>query len=155
MRSPTNCFSCCTNKHENISIFLNFSPKFSYWCWNMFLVGGTHMIVHILWLKWEIIFTARDITCGYINTAIFAWVIQNTDLLICYESTMTNTKFPVSFSNNYSSNYVTHGTSHFSITQGYQKEIIWEMWFVFSHWYYQEFFPAKHYWTFPFSGFNS
>lgn len=79
------------------------------------------MIFHILWSKSEIIFTARKITWGYMNTVFFASVIQNTDLLIWYESTMINTKFPVSFSKNYSSNYVTYRTSQFSITWEYQK----------------------------------
>lgn len=79
------------------------------------------MIVHILWSKCEIIFTAREITYGYINTIFFASVIQNTDQLIWYESTMTNIKFHVSFSKNYSSNYVAHGTSQFSMTREYQE----------------------------------
>lgn len=34
---------------------------------------------------------------------------------------MTNIKFPVFFSKNYSSNYVAHGTSQFSVTWEYQK----------------------------------
>lgn len=80
------------------------------------------MIVHILWSKCEIIFTAREITWGYMNTVFFTSVIQNTDLLIWYEPMMTNTEFPVSFSKNDSSNYVIYGISQFSITWEYQKK---------------------------------
>lgn len=111
-----------------ISPFLSIShPNFlvatEVHCWE-----GNHMILHILWSKCEVkIFTnVSKITCGYRNTLFFASVIQNSNLLTWCESMMTNTKFPISSTRNYSSNYIAHGASQFSITSEYQKIEFWK-----------------------------
>lgn len=120
MRSPTNPFSCSTNMKT--SPFFSISPlNFLVAAEMCFWWEESHNSSHPLVKMWDYFHCQVDYLWIYKYCIFFASVIQNSDLLIWDESTMTNIIFPVSFSKNYSSNYVAHGTSQFSITWEYQK----------------------------------
>lgn len=101
--------------------FPQFSSKFFCCCWNVFLGQGEHMMSSCPLVKmWDYFHCQGDYLWIY-KYCIFCFSHPKHWRLIWYESMMTNTKFHVSFSKNYGSNYAAHRTSQFSITWEYQK----------------------------------